>query len=316
MKNFDNVIGRIFITGGSGFVGSEVVRQLVEDGREVMLLVRSMNSCERLQSLLGKVEIVNGSLHELGYVSKQIRKFQPQAILHLAWEGVKNMDRNSPIQIANISNTMNLFYLATELECSSFVALGSQAEYGVAPGKLSESALTNPTTLYGAAKLATCNLLKSAASVSLKKSPAVSWLRLFSSYGNGDDPSWLLPYLTNTLLSGNRPSVTLAEQQWDYIHVEDVARAIIAVMDASVSGVFNLGSGKSSQLRQIILTLRDLINPNLDIGFGEVNYRPDQVMHLEADIQALTSATGWIPSIPIEEGLSRLVTWHRERHQD
>jgi nucleoside-diphosphate-sugar epimerase len=167
--------------------------------------------------------------------------------------------------------------------------------------------------VYGAAKLATYHVLERLAAADDR---TFSWLRLFSSYGCDDDPSWLIPYMINSLLARQRPSVTPAEQLWDYIHVDDAARAVIAAMDARATGAFNLGSGRAVPLRQVMETVRDLIDPKLEIGFGEKPYRPDQVMHLEADISALTAKTGWVPVVSLDEGLRRMVRWHRERHAE
>ena len=60
-------------------------------------------------------------------------------------------------------------------------------------------------------------------------------------------------------------------------------------------------------------SIRDAIDPSLPLGFGEVPYRPDQVMHLEANVTALSRATGWKPQIPLEQGLADTVAWHRNQ---
>ena len=137
-----------------------------------------------------------------------------------------------------------------------------------------------------------------------------TWLRLFSSYGPMDQQDWLIPYLINSLLKGESPNLTLAEQVWDYIHVADVASAIALMIDKpNVHGVFNLGSGNAVPLKSIIEKTRDLINPLTLLNFGAVPYREDQVMHLEANIDLLTNATGWRPIVDINEGLLETVNW-------
>src|ERR1019366_4311588 len=107
-----------------------------------------------------------------------------------------------------------------------------------------------------------------------------------------------------------RPKLTRGEQMWDYLHVDDVASAVVATFDSDARGVFNLGSGRALRLRAIVKMIRDAIDPALPLGFGDVAYRPDQVMHLEADVSALRSATGWRPAIPLEEGIAGTVAWH------
>jgi nucleoside-diphosphate-sugar epimerase len=200
--------------------------------------------------------------------------------------------------------------MTAALGCHRFVGLGSQAEYGPQTGRIREDCPTRPTTLYGAAKLATCLMLERAAASSGR---GFAWLRLFSTYGPGDDPSWMIPYLIRCLLARERPSLTAAEQVWDYLHVDDAAAAVVAVMDMDAVGVFNLGSGRASPLRDIVTFIRDCIDPALPLGLGEVPYRADQVMHLEADVSALHAATGWAPSVPLQDGLRAVVDDYRRR---
>ena len=121
----------------------------------------------------------------------------------------------------------------------------------------------------------------------------------------------MLPTLIRALLNGERPALTAGDQLWDYLHVNDASRAFVAVADVGVTGIFNLGSGVAVPLRKVIETIRDLIDPGLSLGFGEVPYRPDQVMRLHADVKELRLAANWQPMIDLQSGLRDLVSWHR-----
>lgn len=299
---------RVLVTGGAGFVGARVVHRLVEQGRDVALLLRETSDPRRLADVLGRCTVLRGDLSCLEAQRAPLQAFAPEGVLHLAWEGVKGADRNHPMQLFNVSTSFDLFRLTGEIGCASFVGLGSQAEYGQLSGRIDERAPTRPTTTYGAAKLATGCVLERAAAAADRP---FAWLRLFSSYGPDDDPSWLIPYLIRTLIVGERPRLTKAEQIWDYIHVDDVADAIVAALDSGARGIFNLGSGQARPLREIVERLRDAIDPALPLGFGEVDYRPDQVMHLESEIGALCAATGWAPQVTLEHGLAGTIEWHR-----
>jgi nucleoside-diphosphate-sugar epimerase len=120
--------------------------------------------------------------------------------------------------------------------------------------------------------------------------------------------------LITEILAGRRPKTTLGTQTWDWLHVEDVARAIIAVATTQTAeGVFNLGSGKAVRVRNVIERIRDLVAPQMQLVFGEIPFRPDQVMHMQADNSRLRRATGWAPRISIEEGLEGTIAWYRAR---
>ncbi len=141
-----------------------------------------------------------------------------------------------------------------------------------------------------------------------------AWIRIFSLYGPRDNPDYMIPSLVEKLLRGEKPSLTAGEQLWDYLYVQDAAEAIVSVgQTAGAEGVFNLGSGRVETIRQTVEQLRDLIDPSLPLGFAEVPYRPDQVMHLQADISRLHAATGWTPRTTLADGLAQTIQWHRSK---
>jgi UDP-glucose 4-epimerase len=301
---------KVLLTGASGFVGSYVLRQLIATpGVEVAALVRDPQSAWRIRDALAAVRVISGGLEDADRLEDALASFRPSHVVHLAWAGVLGRDRNDAAQHVNVFHSMRLLELALRHGARHFVGLGSQAEYGPCQARIDESTPTAPTTIYGAAKLSTCLM---AARLCELSGARFAWLRLFSSYGPADSPEWMIPYLTLKLLRRERPAVTAAEQLWDYIFVEDAAAAIVAAARADgAHGVFNLGSGIAPRLRDIIEMVRDEIDPALPVGFGEVAYRPDQVMHLEADIGRLTRATAWRPKVPLAEGIKRTVAWYR-----
>jgi nucleoside-diphosphate-sugar epimerase len=299
---------RVFVTGATGFVGSFLVRQLLADGRDVAILLRPASDTWRIIDVLDRINVVAGSMENVAGFAPQLAEFAPEAVAHLAWRGVTNVHRNDAVQALNVTESVTLYTHARDSGCTRFVGMGSQAEYGPVSARLDEQVPTRPTTVYGAAKLSAALLLDRLA---VADGVAFAWLRLFSSYGPKDDPSWLIPYMARRLLAGERPALTAGEQIWDYIYVEDVAAAVLAALDVDATGFFNLGSGVGQPLRAIIEAVRDAIDPALPLGIGEVPYRSDQVMHLEADITALTTATGWVPRMPLNEGLANTIAWLR-----
>lgn len=301
---------RIFLTGASGFVGSFFLRNLISSGEyEISVLLRNPNDAWRIRNLLPKVHVITGDLDDMAPIERELfAQGTYLAFVHLAWSGVLGGERNNPSQWRNVKSTMELVELANRLGVKSFIALGSQAEYGPCQNKINELCSTNPTTLYGASKLATQLLSERlCAEYGIRH----VWLRLFSSFGPTDNSEWLIPYLTKMLIAKKRPKLTSAEQLWDYIYVEDVAAAIRAVMECQrVEGVFNLGSGQVYKLKNIIEKIRDLIEPGLELGFGDLEYRPDQVMFLQADISKLHMATGWLPKRDLDGALEETVKWY------
>jgi len=300
---------RCFVTGATGFVGSAVTRLLVDSRFSTAILVRENSSTKGILQHLIKLERFVGDIHDSAGLETSIRAFQPDTILHLGWSGVSANDRNHSIQLENHLATLRLIDLAIQNQVKTFVGIGSQAEYGPKPNAISETSYCDPQTLYGAAKLASSILGDRLCQQSKMR---FVWMRLFSCYGPGDHPSFMIPSVISALLSSRRPSLTQATQKWDYLFVEDAAQAVVhAASNPRVHGIYNLGAGKAVELRQVIETIRDSIDSKLDLGFGEIPYGPNALMHLEADTAKL-QATGWYPKTSLHYGIPKTIEWFRK----
>lgn len=304
---------RLLITGASGFVGAATVRRALDRGHEVVALVRDPARSGRLATSAANIALFAADLCDAATVEAALVAFKPECVLHLAWAGVGNFARNDPSQVYdNLVPTIRLLELAARHGAAKFVGLGSQGEYGPLDKVIGEDDRPRPTTLYGASKLATLLIAERMAAL---QGLDFAWMRLFSTYGPGDNEVWLIPSIIRQLLIGERPKTTLGTQSWDYLYIDDVADGILAVAETKTAvATFNLGSGKAVPVREIIETIRDLIDPSAEIGFGEIPFRPDQVMHMQADIARLTRATAWAPQIELAEGLRQTIDEMRARH--
>ena len=126
----------------------------------------------------------------------------------------------------------------------------------------------------------------------------------------------MIPHVIREFLSGRAPQVTRCEQKWDYLFVTDAARAIVSLVDGEPSGMFNLGSGEARALKYIMELIRVEVGTPVQPAYGALPYRPDQVMHLQADITKLRAATGWSPQVNLEEGIRRTVEWEKKLFYD
>lgn len=299
---------RCVVTGASGFLGSYVARALLERGLEVAVLLRGKGVPARLAGFSNQLHIIRGDLTDYDSYKDGFLDYNPAAVLHLAWIGVANSARNDLTQPDNIPATVRLADLAAKSGVKHFINAGSQAEYGPLNKRISETDVTEPTTLYGHSKLAACHM---AQQVCAQHDVRFAHLRVFSTYGPDNQPYWLIPYMITELLAGRSPGLTKCEQKWDFIYVMDAAEAFVETLLApKAEGVFNLGSGTAPPLKQTAEYIRGMINPSITLDYGKVPYRPDQVMHLEADITRLKNATGWKPHVTLKEGIEQTVAWY------
>lgn len=301
---------RCLVTGASGHLGSFVTRRLLQAGWDVTALVRPESDLWRLDPVLDRLTIIRANLTEIGDAAPAINHAKPEAAFHLAWYGVTSSFKNDARQLAdNLSGSLNLFEIVRAAGCKLWLGVGSQAEYGRHEGILTEDTPVNPETEYGVAKLRVGMQTKK-----LCEDAGIRyvWFRLLATYGPMDDERHLMPAVILQLLKNERPRLTPGEQFWDYLYIEDAAEAIYrAASSQEAQGVFNLGSGESHRVREIVERIRDLIDPALSLGFGDLSYPADQLMRLETSIDRIHEAMGWSPQVTINEGLKRTVEWYK-----
>ena len=118
------------------------------------------------------------------------------------------------------------------------------------------------------------------------------------------------------MLKGEVPKYTKAEQLWDYIYIEDAAKALYLIsLYGKKDEIYCIGSGEQRRLSEYIYDLKNAINKELSLKFGEIEYRDKEVMNLCADISNLTKDTGFIPSISFKEGISKTIKWYKENNK-
>src|SRR5687767_43382 len=256
---------RCLVTGASGHLGSFVTERLVKEGAEVFALVRPESDLWRLAEVVDRITIIRAELGDLSSATGKIADAGAEFVFHLAWQGITRAFRNDPAQTVNVTAGLNLFDVVRAAGCRVWIGIGSQAEYGPSEEILTEDTPVQPVTAYGANKLELGQLTKQ-----LSESSGIRyvWLRLLATYGPKDDERHLLPSTIRSLLSGDRPKLTAGDQHWDYLYVEDAANAIYqTAINNDAQGVFNLASGETHAIREIIERIRDLIDPSLCLQF-------------------------------------------------
>lgn len=302
---------RVVITGATGFIGASIAHEFLRGGHSVVVLTRINSNLSRLRSLYADIKIIEYSSLDPEHFEFSKITGGADIFVHCAWRGVAGSNRNEASQVTtNIPTTIHSVELAAKLGCRQWIGLGSQAEYGNLNCKISETSHNLPTTLYGKAKLAA-----SISALGLCEAYKMigTWMRVFSTYGPKDAPNWFIPYVIQEFLANRAPKLTGCEQLWDYLYVQDAGRAVAAVSNRQASGVFNLASGNALPLKIYIETIREILGTSLTPEYGAIDYRSDQVMHLEADIRKLKEITGWRPVVGLLEGLTQTIDFELTR---
>lgn len=294
---------RLLISGGTGTIGSSLVRIASEKGFFVTVLVRKESP--RIDNIpkADNVEIIECNLAD--YQNLSLDK-EYDSFIHLAWDKTFGASRdNTDIQMLNIQYTLDAVRLASRCGCKKFIGLGSQAEYGVSENALSVDSLVNPESGYGIAKFAAGKM-----SELLCKQLGLqfNWIRVLSVYGPNDAEYTLISYVINSLKSGKSPELTKCEQIWDYIYSDDASEAILSIEEKGVDGrYYPLGCGEGRPLRDYIEDIKDVLSSDVKLLFGAKDYYPHQPMYLVSDNECLYKDTGWKPRYSFKEGIRKIL---------
>ncbi|HCJ58831.1 NAD-dependent epimerase/dehydratase family protein [Lutispora sp.] len=284
------------LTGGTGFLGHWLLKELVKNSVFVYVLVRkNSRRRERLNHIQG-IEIIELGMDKISELPKHVK--MADVFYHLAWEGARN-DFSS--QTKNIIYSVNAMQAAHKLDVKQFIMTGSQAEYGICHEQVDENHPLNPNTAYGACKLACYNILKV---LSEQIALPLTWIRVFSVYGEGDNPNTLISYLFRCFQENETPKLTKGTQQWDFLYAEDAAFALYLLGQKSKCGSFNLAYGESRPLKEFVMEARNLINPDVELDFG-LHVISDTV-ELRVNVDKIKNELGWEPFIDFGKGILRM----------
>ncbi len=307
MKRFSAADGAVAVTGATGMIGTAILTELAELQRPALAIVRPTSG--RIANIPKSEYIKVVECDASGYAALEPEDCC-ESFIHLAWSKTSGKGRSDAyLQTENIKTTLDAVKLAERMGCSSFVGAGSQAEYGACDSPLEPYGKVSPQSGYGMAKYAASGLTGLlCGQLGIRH----SWARILSVYGEHDNPSSLVMYCTERLLSGLPLELTPCVQIWDYMYCRDTARALIAIADRGRDGgKYCLGSGRCRPLSEYVQEMKKIADSSSELLFGAKPYYPDQAMYLCADIGSLVEDTGFVPNTAFSDGYAKTVEWFR-----
>lgn len=295
-------VANVLVTGAAGWIGSHLVRQLTSRGHRVFALVRPGQDRWRLHGVT-PLQIVDGDLESDSDVERVVPFVQPEICFHLAWYATPGKYLDAPENDRSVRASVKLVERLMSVGCGRVIVTGTCLEYGCSERRLSEDSPTVPESRYAAAKLELLNTL------ARLKGIRTTWARLFYQYGPMEDPRRIVPTAIQALLRGEPLDVSPAEQRRDFLHVTDVASALVSA--GGLEGIVNIGSGTAVSLAEVFRSLEGIVGRSGLIRLGARPYEKDVVMSSWADNRRLVS-TGWRPAYTLHEGLKDAVAWWRD----
>lgn len=296
---------RAIITGATGAIGTALIKELVNNGIEVLVFIRAESKRNHHIPVHPLVQTKMCSLEELAEVRNDTGKMY-DVFYHLAWSGASGPGRNDMyMQNRNVKYALDAVGAAKRFGCGLFVGAGSQAEYGRTESVLKPDTPVFPEMGYGYAKLCAGQMTRDyAAQLGLKH----VWVRILSIYGPNDGEQSMIMSTINKLRTGVSPQFTKGEQLWDYLYSADAASALFMLAKKGHDGkIYVLGSGKTRELKDYIEEMKDIIAPEVKLEFGAVPYGKNQVMYLCADTTELKRDIGWEAGKSFCEGIREIL---------
>lgn len=302
---------KAFVTGASGFVGSYLVKVLIDEGHEVLCLKRPSSNLSKLDDYVSKVRWVDNTDNW----KESLVAFQPDIIYHLAWDGVTAKERSVwQKQIGNIIFQQELLDATLAAGSKKYVGIGSQAEYGNFKNKIDESYPVCPMSAYAAAKVAALDIVRAFCEINQIE---WYWFRLFPLFGPHESDQWLIPSLIKNIFTQESMDFTPGEQKLPYLYVGECAKAIKAAITADGhSGVYNICSDNPLALKELVARIRDKVRPDFKLNFGAFPYRYGQSMYMEGDTTALRRNVYNIVTSDFEQRLSETIDYYIRKYSN
>lgn len=296
---------RAILTGATGAVGSALIKELIKNNIEVLVLCRenSVRNCNIPIHPLVTKEYCD--LSELNVVTNKTGK-DWDVFFHFAWLGTTGTARNDMyLQNQNVRYALDAVTAAKRFGCHAFIGAGSQAEYGRIEGLLTPETPAFPEMGYGIGKLCAGQMTREYAhQLGIRH----IWARILSVYGPNDGAQSMVMSTINKLKKGEVPQFTKGEQMWDYLYSGDAAEAFRLLGERGIDGkIYVLGSGTARPLAEYIKDIRNIVKPNAEIDLGAIPYSERQVMHLQADVDELHNDTGWTAHTTFTEGIENIL---------
>lgn len=293
---------KVLLTGATGFIGHHCLEPLKARGYEVHAV-----SSKPMKAGANGAHWHQADLLQPGAVKALLAEVKPTHLLHLAWFVVPGKLITAPENFAWVRASMELVQEFAAQGGKRMTVCGSGYEYDWNYGYCSEKLTPAvPNTVYGSCKQALNLLVQSFAS---QNALSAAWGRVFFLYGPNEHPQRLVSSVILSLLKGEPAKTSHGKQIRDYMHVQDVADGMVALLDSEVTGTVNVSSGQATTLREIVLTIGRLVGKPDLVQLGAIPARANDTPLVVGENLRLLNEVGWKQRYDLEAGLQQTIEW-------
>ena len=293
---------KVLLTGATGFIGRECIPFLLKSGYEVHAV-----SSKVVETVQADVYWHQANLLDLGQVRELMARVQPSHLLHMAWYAIPGKYWTSIENFQWVQASLELLQIFVQHGGQRVVMAGTCAEYDWKYGYCSEEITPlSPTTVYGSCKHSLQIMLTAFAR---QTGISAAWGRIFFLYGPYEYPTRLVASVIRSLLKGEPARCSHGNQIRDFLYVEDVASAFVALLKSDVQAAVNIGSERPVPLKEVVFKIGEKIGCLDLIRLGEITTATDEPPLLVADMRKLKEQVNWTPQHSLEVGLDKTIQW-------
>lgn len=302
---------KAIVTGANGFVGSAVCKELSHQGAKIFAIIKDENENVDNIKNIPELQIVYCNLSNIKNLPLLILDRDFDVFYHFAWVGSAGPLRGDfDVQINNVKYSCDAVKACAELDCKRFVFASSIMEYEISKVMKTEK-IPGISTLYSSAKIAADYMSRTVAG-----SLNIEYIRAVISniYGPGETSPRLINSSIRKMLKGEHCSFSTGDQMYDFIFITDAAKIFALLGSKGKSNkTYYIGSLKPQPLKSYLKRMRDVIEPNIEIGFGEIQFDGISVDYDAFNLNSVLEDTGYSPTVSFEMGIKETVNWIKEK---
>lgn len=297
----------VIVTGANGFIGKMLVNTLLKKGYHVVALDICFDDILVNDDHVICVNVLN---KEVAVLAEEIPQQEYRCFFHLAWAGTSGPARaDYAVQLNNVKLACDYIKLCSEIGCKRVVYASSINEMETYQYLQSDDIEPAGGYIYGTGKLAAHLMGETLAKINgIEFIPVI----ITNIYGVGEKSARMIYTSINKLVHKEHCSFTAGYQTYDFIYITDAINAIIAV--AEKGKAFNryyIGSGKPKPLREFLLEMRDIVDPEAELGLGEIPFKGIDISYDQFDLKKVERDTGYVNQVPFAQGIKMTADYIR-----
>lgn len=285
---------KVFLTGGTGLIGTQTIPFLQKAGFEIYALTLDENKSEN------GIKYVKGNLFDKIQIDNLLSEIKPEYMLHYAWLSTGLFNDNSNFDF--LTSSIDLLKSFAKYGGKRVVMAGTYAEYGYHNETLKETMPAEPINIYSQCKDFVHQI---AEAYCQNNNISFGWGRIFSAFGKEKDPRRLTSDVINHLKNNQEVVIRSGSLVRDYIYTKDIAAAFVKFLESDVNGVVNICTGKDTSIHDYVMKIAQIMEKENLVVFNE--QKSPQQVRVVGDPTRLNKEVGFTPKYSIEQALKEIL---------